>query len=257
MASAQADQLNAYLKSSGWAAGGGRGGMAVHVLAAPGCQTEGEALRLVEERDVVKEDFVLVSGGVVANADLRPAVHAHMARRAADRQAIMTLVLHSGAARGAAAAAAAARERLLAVVDPASHQLLKLEQGGRAGAASLSTHMLGERNSVAVRFGCRCCCRRAVLCAWLACKQLATCRRAVQWVMACIADGSPHPPHPHLTHPTLCCTGLHQPAPVWHLRVRPRRPHAAQRQLRLPDGGQGPGAGCAVGAGAGQHHVHS
>ncbi len=69
-----ADQLSAYLKHAGWEGGVRRGGAAVHVMAAPGCRTEGEALRFVEQKDVIKGDFVLVSGCVVANADLKPAV---------------------------------------------------------------------------------------------------------------------------------------------------------------------------------------
>lgn len=152
VASAQIDELAAYLRQSGWAAGTARAGMAVHLLAAAGCTTEGEALRFVEERDVIKGDFVLVSGGVLANVDLRPAMQAHLARRSADRQALMTLVAQGGAAGGTAAAAAAAQERCLAVVDPRTQQLLKLEQGMRAGHASLGAHMLGERDCIAVRW---------------------------------------------------------------------------------------------------------
>lgn len=150
MAAAQADQLAAHVRHAGWAGGVG-GGMAVHVLPAPGCHTEGEALRLVEEKDLIKGDFVLVSGCVVGNADLRPAMQAHLARRAADRQALMTLVLHRGAPGSAAAAAAAQQGACLAVLEPRSQQLLKLEHGGRSGHASLGTHMLGERNCIAVR----------------------------------------------------------------------------------------------------------
>ena len=152
VASAQADALTAHLRRAEWAGRGARGGMAVHVIAALGCQTEGEALRLVEEKDLIKEDFVLVSGGVVANADLRPAVQAHLARRAADRQALTTLVMQS-AVDGTAAAAAAARQQhnvCLALLDPRTQQLLKLEQADRSSHASLGTHMLGERNCVAV-----------------------------------------------------------------------------------------------------------
>lgn len=150
VAAAGADQLSAHLRAAGWTSARGSG-MSVHVLPAPGCRTEGEALRLVEERDVIKGDFVLVTSAAAANADLRPVVQAHLARRAADRQAIMTLLLHGGVAGGGAAAPVAPHDRCLAVLDPRSLQLLKLEPGGRGAPASLSTHMLGERDSIAVR----------------------------------------------------------------------------------------------------------
>lgn len=144
-----ADQLSAHLKQAGWASG--RGGMAVHVMAAHSCQTEGEALRFVEEQDVIKGDFLLVGGAMAANVDLRPALQAHMARRAANRQAIMTIVLHSRATRSAAAAAAPSDDGCLAVVDPSNQQLLRMEQRMHVGHAALGTHLLGERNCIAVR----------------------------------------------------------------------------------------------------------
>lgn len=145
-----ADQLSAHLKQAGWASG--RGGMAVHVMAAHSCQTEGEALRFVEEQDVIKGDFLLVGGAMAANVDLRPALQAHMARRAANRQAIMTIVLHSRTTRSAAAAAAPSDDGCLAVVDPSNQQLLRMEQRMHVGHAALGTHLLGERNCIAVRF---------------------------------------------------------------------------------------------------------
>lgn len=148
VAASQAELLTEHLKQAGWA-GGGRG-MAVHVLAAPNCQTEGEALRFVEEQDVIKGDFLLVSGAMATNVDTRPAMHAHMARRAANRQAIMTVVLHSHAARSAAAAAAPSNDRCLAVVDPSNQQLLRMEQRMHVGHGVLGTHFLGERNCIAV-----------------------------------------------------------------------------------------------------------
>lgn len=73
-----ADQLSAYLSRAGWEGGARRGGATVHVITAPGCQTEGEALRFVEQKDVIKGDFVLVSGCVVGNADLKPALQVRL-----------------------------------------------------------------------------------------------------------------------------------------------------------------------------------
>ncbi|PSC74700.1 Translation initiation factor eIF-2B subunit epsilon [Micractinium conductrix] len=147
----QADALTAYLQRAGWA-GPARRGAAVHVVVAPGCTTEGEALRFVEQKDVIKSDFVLLSGSLLGNADLRPAMAAHLARRAADRQAIMTLLLHGGTLPPGEPG-----DCCLTVLDPLNQQLLRLEQGARTGSggATLGTHIMGERNSVVVRLGVR------------------------------------------------------------------------------------------------------
>ena len=66
--------------------------MKITILIAAQCLSPGEALRLVDQKDVVKSDFILVTGDVVSSFDLKAAVATHKQRRAADRLAIMTLV---------------------------------------------------------------------------------------------------------------------------------------------------------------------
>ena len=66
--------------------------MKTTVLVAATCLSPGEALRLVDQKDVIKSDFILVTGDVVSSFDLKSAVATHKKRRAADRLAIMTLV---------------------------------------------------------------------------------------------------------------------------------------------------------------------
>ena len=217
VATSQAEQLAVHLRQQGWA-GAGRSGMVVHVLAAPGCQTEGEALRFVEERDVVKGDFVLVSGAMVANADLRPAVQAHLARRGVQKQAIMTLLLHSRAAGSAGAAAALPSDGCLAVVDPRSQQLLRLEQCEQGGHANIGTHLLGERNCIAVRHAGRL--RPPMLAVRHAGRLRPPMLAVSSWTMCKWATDRPHLP-----------AGAQQPAPARDLCLRPRGAGAAERQL--------------------------
>jgi translation initiation factor eIF-2B subunit epsilon len=129
--------------------------MVINVLAAPGCLSEGEALRFVAQEDIVKGDFVLVSGSVLGNADLLPAMQAHAARRNADRQALMTLLLHCQSS--SATMLATISGTCMVAADPCSKQLLRLEQCWTRGTTSLGTHIFGERNAVAVRAGCTVC----------------------------------------------------------------------------------------------------
>ena len=66
----------------------------VHVLVAQGaCTSAGDALREVEARGVIKSDFILVPGDVVANLSLAPLVAAHKERRKVDREAVLTTVM--------------------------------------------------------------------------------------------------------------------------------------------------------------------
>ena len=86
---AHAEQIEAHLKASKWTQ---KKSMKITILIAAQCLSPGEALRLVDQKDVVKNDFVLVTGDVVSSFDLKAAVAMHKQRRAADRLAIMTLV---------------------------------------------------------------------------------------------------------------------------------------------------------------------
>jgi translation initiation factor eIF-2B subunit epsilon len=68
--------------------------MSVHVLVAQGaCTSAGDALRQVEARGVIKSDFVLVPGDVIANLSLAPLIAKHKARREVDRDAVLTTVM--------------------------------------------------------------------------------------------------------------------------------------------------------------------
>ena len=66
--------------------------MKIHVVVSTSCLSAGEALRLVDQKDLIKSDFVLVSGDVIANLDLKGIIAAHKQRRVKDRHAIMTMV---------------------------------------------------------------------------------------------------------------------------------------------------------------------
>ena len=89
---AHADQIQAYLEQSRWHK---HRHMKVSVITSTACLSAGEALRLVDQKDVIKSDFVLVSGDIVANADLKGLVQEHKTRRQQDKSAIMTMVSHS------------------------------------------------------------------------------------------------------------------------------------------------------------------
>jgi len=63
----------------------------VVVELAMACSSAGDAFRSLDQKDLVKNTFVLVSGDVVVNMDLASAYREHLARRLASPAAIMTL----------------------------------------------------------------------------------------------------------------------------------------------------------------------
>ena len=63
--------------------------LAVHVIVSAGqCHSAGDALRELNELQLIKSDFVLIPGDVVANFELAPIIAAHKARRELDRAAV-------------------------------------------------------------------------------------------------------------------------------------------------------------------------
>lgn len=56
----------------------------------------GDAMRDLDKRAILANDFFVVYGDVVANIPLGPGLAAHRARRAADKNSIMTMVLAEG-----------------------------------------------------------------------------------------------------------------------------------------------------------------
>jgi len=56
----------------------------------------GDALRDLDARDLITGDFLLVHGDLVSNLPIDSALAAHRARRVADKNAIMTMILRAG-----------------------------------------------------------------------------------------------------------------------------------------------------------------
>ncbi|KAJ3161423.1 hypothetical protein HDU86_007205 [Geranomyces michiganensis] len=66
----------------------------VTLVVSQGMRSLGDAMREMDEKRLLKSDFILVNGDVVANVDLTAAVEAHRLRRkTTDKNAIMTMVL--------------------------------------------------------------------------------------------------------------------------------------------------------------------
>jgi NDP-sugar pyrophosphorylase family protein len=84
-----ADLIKQHLAGSKWAK---NRDMVVTTIVSTSCVSVGEALRLIDYRDVIQNDFILVSGDTVSNVNLAPIIRAHKDRRAVDKQAIFTMV---------------------------------------------------------------------------------------------------------------------------------------------------------------------
>ena len=85
----------------------------------------GDAMRDLDSRRILVGDFLLVYGDVVSNLPLEPALTAHRARRATDRNAIMTMILREA---GTTHRTKAQGTCPVFVIDPSKNRCLHFEQ---------------------------------------------------------------------------------------------------------------------------------
>ncbi|KAF4300801.1 eIF4-gamma/eIF5/eIF2-epsilon [Botryosphaeria dothidea] len=87
--------------------------------------TIGDAMRDLDQRGFLVGDFLIVYGDVISNLPLEAALAAHRARRAKDKNAIMTMVLREA---GTVHRTKAQEARPVFVIDPTKDRCLHFEQ---------------------------------------------------------------------------------------------------------------------------------
>ncbi|KAL8706205.1 MAG: hypothetical protein Q9201_000711 [Fulgogasparrea decipioides] len=112
----------------------------------------GDALRDLDNRDLITGDFLLVSGDVVSNVSVEPALARHRERRKKDKNAIMTMILreaginHRTKARG---------HKPIFVIDPTVDRCLHYEEGHALSNSgrhiSLDPDLLSDHAEIEVR----------------------------------------------------------------------------------------------------------
>ena len=153
---AHADQIKKYLSESKWQSPTGNSKqMKVITVVSTNCTSPGEALRIIDQKDVIKGDFILVSGETISNLNLAPVLEAHRARRAVDKDAIMTLVMK--AAHHPHQRLRLGDAEVLTCIDSSTQRLLKYQEtegggGGKAnGMVKMDAAFFSERDTVQVR----------------------------------------------------------------------------------------------------------
>jgi len=87
---AHAEKIKCYIQSSKWASSAV--GMEVCTIVSDSCISLGDALRDLEAKSIIRSDFLLVHGDLVANLKLAPVFEEHKQRRASIKGAVMTML---------------------------------------------------------------------------------------------------------------------------------------------------------------------
>lgn len=86
-----AELIKEYIDNGRWS--GPTADMTVKAEIAPDCTSAGDALRYVDSKQLITDDFVLIYGDVISNMDLASVMDLHCARRKEDKNRIMTMIL--------------------------------------------------------------------------------------------------------------------------------------------------------------------
>ncbi|KAI9877421.1 MAG: hypothetical protein M1830_003976 [Pleopsidium flavum] len=145
---AHTDQLEEYLNASKWKT---RSSPFTHITLLRSSATSiGDAMRDLDKRDLITGDFLVVSGDVVSNFPLESALDKHRARRGADKNAIMTMVLREA---GTEHRTKPRVTRPAFVIDPTKERCLHYEQirSDKGGYVNLDPELLATHQEIEIR----------------------------------------------------------------------------------------------------------
>lgn len=87
---AHADMIRAHLERSRWMLP--TSPVKLHIVVSEDCPSVGDALRDIDSQSLIRSDFVLVSGDLVANMELMSVIQKHKEIRKKDKMSVMTCV---------------------------------------------------------------------------------------------------------------------------------------------------------------------
>lgn len=142
---AHSKQVIEHLESSKWF---GQPNFLVTTIESNNSVGAGDALRLIYERNVIRGDFVLVSGDTVSNMSLMEALREHKERRRKDSNAIMTMVVKKSKASMVTRQSRLGTDELFMAIDPDTKQLLYYEDRSDKSTVSLDKALLSDHSSI-------------------------------------------------------------------------------------------------------------
>ncbi|KAG0601733.1 hypothetical protein M758_11G136100 [Ceratodon purpureus] len=140
---AHAAQVTSHLTKAKWRS---QPNFAVTPIESHDCVSAGDALRLIEQRGVIRGDFVLVSGDTVSNMSLKEVVKEHQERRKKDKLAVMTMVVKRAKPSPSTYQTRLGNDELLLAIDPQSKQLLHYDPGRESGGRDNHQHQSNQRH---------------------------------------------------------------------------------------------------------------
>ena len=148
-----AEKVKEFLDNSRWSSNSGEGGqsrMIVRTIASSRTSNAGDALRELDNQDLVtSEPFVLISGDVVCNIDLVSVLEAHKARKELDKDNVMTVVFKKASPDHRTRPV---DDDLVVVLDTQSKQIVKYDNLCKCATIEAEASIFEEHEGIEFRY---------------------------------------------------------------------------------------------------------
>jgi translation initiation factor eIF-2B subunit epsilon len=132
-----AEKIQEYVNNSKWPSI-----LTVRCIQSTSCLSAGDALRELDVMNVIRSDpFVLISGDVISNINLKEAIAFHKRKRKEDINNVMTLVLKEVQKT---AGAKPLLDDLVVAMDRATSQIVLFENSHKKGSVKVSLELMAE-----------------------------------------------------------------------------------------------------------------
>ncbi|XP_077989195.1 translation initiation factor eIF2B subunit epsilon-like [Glandiceps talaboti] len=145
---AHADQIKNHLKNSKWQCE--QSPYKVVTIVSEDCRTLGDALRDIDNKSLLRSDFVLVNGDIVSNMHLQKVVAEHKARRQKDKNSsVMTLVLKEASPGHRTRCP---EDEFMVAMDTTTKRVFHCQKVNNARKVSLSTSLFQDNDNIQLRY---------------------------------------------------------------------------------------------------------
>jgi translation initiation factor eIF-2B subunit epsilon len=140
-----AEMVQEYIAKSKWSST-----MAIRCISSSSCTSAGDALRELDSLGVIRSDpFVLISGDVISNIDLKKAIIFHNEKRKTDPDAVMTIALKT--IRSAEVGIKSLFDDLIVGIDQKSKQVLLFDDSCEKSSLSIPKQLIIDHPNVSFR----------------------------------------------------------------------------------------------------------
>lgn len=144
---AHAKMIKAHLESSRWMKPSSQ--VKLHIIISENCPSVGDALRNIDSQALIKSDFVLVSGDLVANMELQEVVAQHKEMKKKDKMSVMTCVYKEAKPSHPTRSS---EDDILIAVNAQDGRLLHCEKPGNKKKLKIPVSIFEENPDVDIRY---------------------------------------------------------------------------------------------------------